>query len=285
MSTVDSKLKAFGTLVREGGFVPACDRVPGPLKVGVDLGTANLVLSVVDAKNNPVAGATWRSTVVRDGIVVDYIGAVNAVRKMKAEVEERLGEPLRYAAAAIPPGIHSGSTKAIGNVVEAADLELVEIIDEPTAAARLLGVTDGAVVDVGGGTTGISVLKNGEVIASFDEATGGTHMTLVLAGARQIIIAEAEAEKLNPANERDVFALVRPVVDKMATIVSGFLQRFPDVETIHVVGGACSFTEFEAVMAKQTGRRVIKPVEPLLVTPLGIAMFDSGVLPEIGARQ
>ncbi len=285
MSVVDSKLQAFGRLVREGTFVPVSDRALGPLKVGVDLGTANLVLAVVDAENNPVAGATWRSTVVRDGIVVDYIGAVNAVRKMKAEVEDRLGEPLKYAATAIPPGIHSGSSKAIGNVVEAADFELIEIIDEPTAAARLLGVTDGAVVDVGGGTTGISVLKNGEVVASFDEATGGTHMTLVLAGARKISIAEAEAEKLDPNNERDVFALVRPVVDKMASIVSGFLEKFPDVETIHVVGGACSFTEFETVLAKATGRRVIKPVEPLLVTPLGIAMFDSGALPDAGGRS
>lgn len=284
MSVVDSKLQAFGRLVREGGFVSVSDRAPGPLKVGVDLGTANLVLSVVDVDNNPVAGATLHSTVVRDGIVVDYIGAVNAVRKMKAEIEERLGQPLKYAATAIPPGIHSGSTRAIGNVVEAADFELVEIIDEPTAAARLLGVTDGAVVDVGGGTTGISVLEGGDVVAAFDETTGGMHMTLVLAGARKISIAEAEAEKLDPKNERDVFALVRPVVDKMATIVSGFLAKFPDVETIHVVGGACSFTEFEAVLAKVTGRRVIKPVEPQLVTPLGIAMFDSGALPHAGGR-
>lgn len=276
MSGVDSKLQAFGELVRQRMIVPPSDWAPGPLKVGVDLGTANLVLAVVDAANNPVAGASWRSTVVRDGIVVDYIGAVHAVRKMKGELEERLGEPLKRAATAIPPGILPGNAKAIGNVVEAADFELVEIIDEPTAAARLLGVTDGAVVDVGGGTTGISVLKEGRVLAAFDEATGGTHMTLVLAGARKLAFAEAETEKLDPRYERDVFAVVRPVVDKMATIVSGFLSGYPDVDTIHVVGGACSFSEFEAVFAKHTGRRVIKPVEPLLATPLGIAMFENG---------
>lgn len=276
MSGIDSKLQAFGRLVREGTIVPSSDWAPGALKVGVDLGTANLVLAVVDAENNPVAGSTWRSTVVRDGIVVYYVGAVHAVRKMKAEVEERLGRPLLRAATAIPPGIHAGNSKAIGNVIEAADFQLVEIIDEPAAAARLLGVTDGAVVDVGGGTTGISVLKGGEVIASFDEATGGTHMTLVLAGAQKISIADAEKQKLDPQNERDVFAVVRPVVDKMATIVADFLVGYPDVDTIHVVGGACSFREFEAVMAKATGRCVLKPVEPLLVTPLGIAMFNDG---------
>jgi len=272
MST-DSTLRDFAELIRSGDVLPAERRAPGPLKIGVDLGTANLVLAVLDAANRPVAGTTYRSTVVRDGIVVDYIGAVRAVREMKAALEERLGEPLIRAAAAIPPGIHSGSTKAIGNVVEAADFELAEIVDEPAAAARFLGIADGAVVDVGGGTTGISVLKGGEVLASFDEATGGTHMTLVLAGARGVSFEEAEAEKLDPASERDVFAVIRPVADKMASIVARFLEAYPDLDSVHIVGGACSFSDFEQVFAKQTGRRIVKPAEPLLVTPLGIAMF------------
>ncbi|MBL3575169.1 ethanolamine utilization protein EutJ [Rhodovulum sulfidophilum] len=272
MST-DRTLRDFAELIRSGDVLPADLRAPGPLKIGVDLGTANLVLAVLDAANRPVAGTTYRSTVVRDGIVVDYIGAVRAVREMKAALEERLGEPLIRAAAAIPPGIHSGSTKAIGNVVEAADFELAEIVDEPAAAARFLGIGDGAVVDVGGGTTGISVLKGGEVLASFDEATGGTHMTLVLAGARGVSFEEAEAEKLDPAAERDVFAVIRPVADKMASIVARFLEAYPDLDSVHIVGGACSFSDFEQVFAKQTGRRIVKPAEPLLVTPLGIAMF------------
>ncbi len=276
MSTIDSKLKAFGELVRQGTIVPQPEWAPGRLKVGVDLGTANLVLSVVDAQNNPVAGTSWRSTVVRDGIVVDYIGAVHAVRRMKEELEERVGQPLLRAATAIPPGVHPSNAKAIGHVVEAADFELAEIVDEPTAAARLLGVKNGAVVDVGGGTTGISVLKDGEVVATFDEPTGGTHMTLVLAGARKISFEDAEAEKLNHALERDVFSIIRPVADKMGRIVSDFLADYPQVDTIHVVGGACSFKDFAAVLVSHTGRRVIKPVEPLLVTPLGIAMYDDG---------
>lgn len=154
----------------------------GTLRTGVDLGTANIVLAVVDEENRPVAGATFPSTVVRDGIVVDYVGAVQAVTKLKAQLEELLGTALETGACAIPPGILSGNVKAIGNVVESAGFQLTEIVDEPTAAAAVLGITDGAVVDVGGGTTGISILKDGKVIYTSDEPTGGTHMTLVLAG-------------------------------------------------------------------------------------------------------
>ena len=49
-------------------------------------------------------------------------------------------------------------------MVEGAGFEVINVIDEPTAAASVLEITDGAVVDVGGGTTGISILKDGKVI-------------------------------------------------------------------------------------------------------------------------
>lgn len=273
---VDTTLRGFARLIREAACLPVEERSSGPLKVGVDLGTANIVLSVVDAANRPVTGASFPSTVVRDGIVVDYVGAVSAVRALKAELEQRLGCDLRHAATAIPPGIHHGNVKAIANVVEAAGFEVAEIIDEPSAAARLLGVRDGAVVDVGGGTTGISILRDGKVVFTDDEATGGTHMTLVLAGAYGLSIPEAEARKTDPALGREVFPVVQPVVEKMAAIVNRCLQGH-QVDTIYIVGGACTFDQFEQVLRKATGRTVVKPAEPLLVTPLGIALYESGL--------
>lgn len=281
--TADATLREFSRLIREQVCVPAASRKPGPLKTGVDLGTANIVLSVVDGDNAPVAGATFPSTVVRDGIVVDYVGAVNVVRRLKADLEQRLGCSLTAAGTAVPPGIMAGNIKAIANVVEAAGFDVVNVSDEPTAAARVLGVRDGAVVDVGGGTTGISILRDGKVVFTDDEATGGTHMTLVLAGAYGVSLEEAEKMKKDPAISREIFSVVQPVVEKMAAIVNRCLQG-QDVKTIYIVGGACSFDQFEAVLARETGRTVIKPAEPLLVTPLGIAMYGSAPGLVLGAR-
>lgn len=267
MAQCNKTLLEFERLIKDGGKKDW----EGTLRTGIDLGTANIVLAVVDEKDRPVAGATFPSTVVRDGIVVDYIGAVRAVTELKAQLERLLGTTLDAGACAIPPGILSGNVKAIGNVVESAGFRLTEIVDEPTAAAAVLGITDGAVVDVGGGTTGISILEHGKVIDTSDEPTGGTHMTLVLAGFYGCSTEEAEEMKRDAAQEANVFPIVRPVVEKMASIVKRSLEEYP-VDTVYVVGGACCFTQFEEVFEKYLAIPVVKPTAPLLVTPLGIAM-------------
>ena len=99
-------------------------------------------------------------------------------------------------------------------------------------------------------------------------------MSLLLAGYYGTTFEEAEKIKKDPEREFEVFPIVKPVVQKMASIVSRFIQGY-DVETIYVVGGACSFTDFVKVFEKETGVKTIKPKEPLLVTPLGIAMNSS----------
>lgn len=267
LTNCNKVIEEFSRLIKEKKYNP----FEGELKVGVDLGTANIVLAVMDSNNRPIAGALYPSSVVKDGIVVDYIGATSVVRKLKAEIEEMIGRELRYASTAIPPGIIAGNVKVISNVVESSDLEVTNVIDEPTAASKVLGINDGAVVDVGGGTTGISIIKNGKVIFTGDEPTGGTHMSLVLAGFHRISFEEAEVLKKDISRERDVFPIVRPVVEKMASIINKYVAGY-DVDTIYVVGGACTFTEFEKIFEKETRIKTIKPTEPMLVTPLGIAM-------------
>lgn len=77
--------------------------VSGPLHVGVDLGTADLVLMVLDASGSPVAAFLEWAEVVRDGVVVDFIGAVDLVRQLVSKAEKRLGRPIERAATSFPP--------------------------------------------------------------------------------------------------------------------------------------------------------------------------------------
>ena len=267
LSKCNETLKEFAELIHQKTFRP----YTGKLKCGVDLGTANIVLAVVDEENRPVAGAIKDSAGIKDGIVVDYLGAVRAVEYLKQELEQLLNVNLTAAATAIPPGIIEGNVKVITNVVEAAGFIVSNVIDEPTAAATVIGLSKGAVVDVGGGTTGISILEEGQVIYTNDEPTGGSHMTLCLAGFHKISTEEAEIIKKESSKEKDVFPVIKPVVEKMAAIIKKYITGF-SVEQIYIVGGACCFKEFEQVFERYIGIPTVKPEEPLLVTPLGIAM-------------
>lgn len=249
-------------------------RYSGPVRVGVDLGTANVVVAVLSEEGRPLGGEIARATVVRDGLVIDYLGAITIVKRMVASLEERLGRALETAATAIPPGTGPGDSRAIRNVVEAAGLRVSQVIDEPTAAAMLLGIEDGAVVDIGGGTTGISILRNGEVTYTADEPTGGTHFTLVIAGNYGIDFDDAEAIKLDPQRQGEVFPILVPVIEKVASIISRHVAGHL-VRAVYLAGGTACLEGIEEVIQSEVGIPTFKPENPLLVTPLGIALSAS----------
>jgi ethanolamine utilization protein EutJ len=238
---------------------------------GVDLGTACVVLAVLDENRNPVAGTYRYADVVRDGMVVDYIGAVNIVRELKKELEDKLGTELLYAAAAIPPGTDELDSGAIKNVVQAAGFELTCLMDEPTAANEVLKIENGAVVDIGGGTTGISILKDGKVVYIADEPTGGTHFSLVVSGAYKMPFADAEKYKRNEKNHKELLPVLKPVVEKVSAIINQHIEGH-DVREISLVGGTACLIGIEEIIQSRTGIYTHKPKNPMFVTPLGIAL-------------
>jgi ethanolamine utilization protein EutJ len=241
----------------------------------VDLGTAYLVLVVVDQDHQPLAGEYQFAQVVRDGLVVDYLGAIDLLVEMKARVEARLGRDLTQAASGYPPGVPQVEVRAMANVVEAAGLRCSTMVDEPSAANAVLKLKDGAIVDVGGGTTGIAVLQDGNVVYTADEATGGTHFSLVVAGAQDISFESAEEMKVDPAEQKRLFPIVRPVMEKVGDIVARHVRISQvDVRNLTLVGGTSTFPGMADVVAEYTGIATFVPKRPVFVTPVGIAMND-----------
>lgn len=243
----------------------------GTVHVGVDLGTAYTVLVVLDENFQPIAGEYQFAQVTRDGLVVDFVGAVDLLRTMKAKVEKRLGFTLTSAASGYPPGVPQAEVRATANVLYGAGLECTGLVDEPTAANNVLGIRDGAVVDVGGGTTGIAVFKDGECVYTADEPTGGTHFSLVIAGATGTSFEEAEALKKNPGEQTRLFPIIRPVMEKVGSIVNRHIQGH-QVDRLYLVGGTCAYPGMAKVIEEYTGIETVLPGNPLFVTPLGIAM-------------
>jgi ethanolamine utilization protein EutJ len=254
---------------------PLADIPGNPLRVGVDLGTAYLVLVVLDQFMQPLAGEYQFAEVVRDGLVVDYLGAIDLLTEMKKRVEARLGVELTDAASGYPPVVPQVEVRAMSNVVEAVGLRCTNMIDEPSAANSVLNLTDGAIVDVGGGTTGIAILQDGKVLYTADEATGGTHFSLVIAGAQDITFEAAEQMKVIPEEQNRLFTIVRPVMEKVGDIVSRHVAISQvDVKELTLVGGTTAFPGMASVVEEYTGIPTAVPDRPVFVTPVGIAMND-----------
>ncbi|TCK88022.1 ethanolamine utilization protein EutJ [Natranaerovirga hydrolytica] len=247
-------------------FTPVSD----VLKVGLDLGTAYVVIVVLDEENHPIACEKAFGKVIKDGVVVDYVGAQRIVQSLKEKLEKRLDRALVQCAISMPPGTES-SIKTHIHVAESAGFEVTNILDEPTAANAILQIENGVVVDIGGGTTGLAILEKGKVIQVEDEPTGGTHLTLVLSGNYNIDFDEAEKIKMDYTKHNEIFPVVQAVIEKMASIVSKYIDK-NNTEAIYLCGGSSCLTGIEKVFEKEIGLTTIKPSNPFLVTPAGIAM-------------
>lgn len=272
-------LEATNTLIKQFKTSLSLQEVADagrPLWGGVDLGTANIVTAVVDEHGKPVAGMLTRSERnVRDGLVFDYMGTMNILKSQVLALRQK-GIEIVSAAAAYPPGTVGRNRDSFGHILNGAGLEVCSLIDEPSAAAEALGIEDGCVVDIGGGTTGISILEGGKVVYTGDEPTGGHHLDLVIAGSLGIEIEEAEKLKNNHLRQMELASLVLPVFQKMGSIVNDHISSH-QVEVIYLVGGTSSFPEADQIISKETGLPVILPSDPLLVTPLGTALHAARV--------
>jgi molecular chaperone DnaK len=101
--------------------------------------------------------------------------------KLKSAAEDFLGEKVQKAVITVPAYFNDAQRQATKQAGEIAGLEVVRIINEPTAAALAYGLdkkTDEtiAVYDLGGGTFDISVLEVGSGVVEVKSTNGDTHL-------------------------------------------------------------------------------------------------------------
>ena len=242
------------------------------LYAGVDLGTYKTIAIIVDETGMPRAASMRRTEVARSGLIIDYVGALNTARELMQEIRKTCPMPIEKGATSYPPQTEYANLKTTTHILEGVGLEVLNVLDEPTAANQVLKIINGAIVDVGGGTTGIAVIKNGEVIYSNDEATGGVHLSLVLAGNYKISYEEAEQIKTDKKKSRQVLKIVQPVIEKIASIAASYLKEFDTLEKVCLVGGTCELEGFADIFAENIGIETFRPTIPQFITPFGIAL-------------
>jgi len=107
--------------------------------------------------------------------------SAKVLQKLKRAAENYLGEPVIEAVITVPAYFNDSQRQATKDAGQIAGLEVLRIINEPTAAALAYGLDKGkphkiAVYDLGGGTFDISILELGEGVFEVKATNGDTHL-------------------------------------------------------------------------------------------------------------
>ena len=133
-----------------------------PYKVGKD-GSGNVVVKVDDKDYTP-----------------PEISAMT-LQKLKKAAEDYLGEKVTQAVITVPAYFNDSQRQATKDAGKIAGLEVLRIVNEPTAAALAYGLDKKAdekiaVYDFGGGTFDISILEVGDNVVEVKSTNGDTHL-------------------------------------------------------------------------------------------------------------
>ncbi len=103
------------------------------------------------------------------------------LQKMRTDAESKLGERITQAVITVPAYFNDAQRQATKDAGQIAGLEVLRIINEPTAASLAYGLDKKkdeiiAVYDLGGGTFDISILQLGEGVFEVKSTNGNTHL-------------------------------------------------------------------------------------------------------------
>ena len=205
------------------------------------------------------------------------------LQKLKADAEAYLGQPVTQAVITVPAYFSDSQRQATKDAGKIAGLEVLRIINEPTAAALAYGVDKESeqkimVYDLGGGTFDVSVLDIGEGVLEVLSTAGDTHLGGDDFDQRIIDWMVDEFKKSNGidlSNDRMAMQRLKEAAEKAKIELSGMSQT--SINQPYITADATGPKHLELTLTRAKFNELTADLVERTMGPVRQAMSDAGL--------
>ncbi|MFQ6107704.1 MAG: molecular chaperone DnaK [Thermoplasmata archaeon] len=208
------------------------------------------------------------------------------LQKIKTDAEAFLGEEVKQAVITVPAYFDDNQRTATKDAGRIAGLEVLRLINEPTAAALAYGLEKAEeqkilVLDLGGGTFDVTVMEIGEgvfevVATSGDTQLGGTDMDSKIID--WVLEEFKKQEDIDISEDRNAMQRVRDACERAKIELSGTLSTTINLPFIAQKDDKPKHLEMKLTRAKL--EELVEPVLKRCEAPIDQALKDANLEPE-----
>ncbi|KAM0787758.1 hypothetical protein ACM66B_003815 [Microbotryomycetes sp. NB124-2] len=212
------------------------------------------------------------------------IGAF-VVGKMKETAEGFLGRNVKHAVVTVPAYFNDSQRQATKDAGTIAGLDVLRVINEPTAAALAYGLDRNdsrqiAVYDLGGGTFDVSILEMQKGVFEVKSTNGNTHLggeDFDIALVNYIVEEFKKESGLDLSKDRMAIQRIREAAEKAKIELSSTAQT--DVNLPYITADASGPKHINLKLSRSQFEQLVSPLISKTVDPCKKAMSDAGVKP------
>ena len=205
------------------------------------------------------------------------------LQKLKADAEAYLGQPVTQAVITVPAYFSDSQRHATKDAGKIAGLEVLRIINEPTAAALAYGVDKESeqkimVYDLGGGTFDVSILDIGEGVLEVLSTAGDTHLGGDDFDQRIIDWMVSEFKKSNGidlSGDRMAMQRLKEAAEKAKIELSGMSQT--SINQPYITADATGPKHLELTLTRAKFNELTADLVERTMGPVRQAMSDAGL--------
>jgi molecular chaperone DnaK len=207
------------------------------------------------------------------------------LQKLKQAAEEYLGQPVTKAVITVPAYFNDAQRQATKEAGKIAGLEVMRIVNEPTAAALAYGLDKKkdetiAVYDFGGGTFDISILEVGEGVVEVKATNGDTHLGGDNLDQRIIEWIAAEFKKsdgIDLSKDRMALQRLKEAAEKAKMELSTVMET--DINLPFITADASGPKHLQLRLSRSKFEQLVDDLLQKTVGPTKQALSDAGVDP------